>query len=319
MPYAQLAGTGSYLPPRRVSNDELAAFVDTSDAWIAERTGIRARHLAAAEQRSSDLAVIACQRALAAAGTEIDEVDLIVLATTTPDMIFPSTASLLQAKLGMKRGAAFDVQAVCAGYVYALSVADNFIRAGQSRCALVVGAETMSRLLDWQDRRVCILFGDGAGACVLRAAETPGILSTHLHSDGRYADILKVDSSVYGGALLGDPYIRMQGKEVFKVAVRVLGEVAHEALQSNGLNVDALDWLVPHQANLRIIEATAQELGLPMSRVITTVAEHGNTSAASIPLALDNGLRDGRIRSGQTVLLEGVGGGMAWGSALLRI
>lgn len=318
MMYSHITGTGSYLPERIVTNSELETRIDTTDEWIVSRTGIEARHVAADGEMTSDLALHAARNAMAAAGICADDIDLIVVATTTPDMVFPSTACLLQAKLGVKQGAAFDVQAVCTGFIYALSIADKFVASGQSRCALVVGAEVFSRLLDWNDRRTCVLFGDGAGAVVLRPSQSPGILSSHLHSDGSHGHILQVAGGIAEGKLRGNPYLEMDGAAVFRLATRVLHECASEALAHNGYSVDDLDWLVPHQANMRIINTISGKLGLPSERVITTVARHGNTSAASVPLALDAAVRDQRIKAGQLILLEGVGGGMTWGSVLLR-
>lgn len=318
MIHSRIAGTGSYLPATVLSNKDLEKTVDTSDEWIRARTGIRERHVAAEGELASDLALQACRRALEAAGKDAAEVDLIVVATTTPDMIFPSTACILQAKLGATMGTAFDVQAVCSGFVYGLSIADMFVRSGQSRCALVVGAEVYSGILDWSDRSTCVLFGDGAGAVVLVPAERPGILATRLHADGRHTGILAVPGRVCRGAISGTPFVTMEGQAVFKFAVKVLAEVAEEVLQAADLPLERVDWLIPHQANVRIIEATARKLGLPMERVVVTVDRHANTSAASIPLALDEGVRDGRIRAGQHVLLEAVGGGFTWGACLVR-
>ncbi|WP_281384604.1 beta-ketoacyl-ACP synthase III [Nitrospirillum iridis] len=317
-----IVGCGSYLPARIVTNDELARTVDTSDEWITQRTGIRSRHIAAEGEKTSDLALKAAQAALAHGGVAVDEVDLIVLATATPDQTFPATAAKVQAALGMTRGAAFDVQAVCSGFIYALSVADNFIKAGQARTVLVIGAETFSRILDWTDRTTCVLFGDGAGAVVLRAeegqgtSEDRGILSTHLHSDGRHHDLLYVDGGPSSTQTVG--HVRMAGQEVFKHAVVNLAEVVGEALAANGLTPGDLDWLVPHQANRRIIESTGRKLKLDPSRVVMTVDHHGNTSAASIPLALCEAVTDGRIQRGELVLLEAMGGGFTWGAALVR-
>jgi 3-oxoacyl-[acyl-carrier-protein] synthase-3 len=316
--FSKIAGTGGYLPAQVLTNDELSRRVDTSDEWIRTRTGIRQRHIAAADEQTSDLALAAARRALEAAGLAAPAVDLIVVATTTPDMVFPSTACILQAKLGTRNGPAFDVQAVCSGFVYALGLADLMIRSGQARNALVVGAEIYSRILDWHDRGTCVLFGDGAGAVVLVPAAEPGILSTHLHADGHYRDILAVPGTVANGAISGRPLLTMEGNAVFKFAVKVLAEVCHEALTANGLPASAIDWLIPHQANLRIMEATAKKLHLPLDKMITTVDKHANTSAASIPLALDLAVRDGRIRAGHHVMLAGVGGGFTWGSTLLR-
>jgi len=315
---AQFRGVGAYLPERIVTNDELAAQVDTSDAWIQARTGIRERRIAAPDEKTSDLALAASRRALAAAGKEAGELDLIVLATATPDRTFPSTATAVQAGLGMTRGAAFDVQAVCSGFIYALAVADNFIRAGQARCALVVGAETFSRILDWTERETCVLFGDGAGAVVLDACEDDPrhLLSTHLHSDGRHGDLLYVDGGPSSTRTVG--YLRMKGREVFKHAVTNLSQVVEEALAANGLGTEAIDWIVPHQANRRILSATGRKLGIGPERVIVTVDRHANTSAASVPLALAAGVEDGRIAPGDMLLLEAMGGGFTWGAALAR-
>jgi 3-oxoacyl-[acyl-carrier-protein] synthase-3 len=316
--YSRIAGTGSYLPEKVLTNRDLERMMDTSDEWIVARTGIRERHVAADGEMASDMALQAAQRALGAAGIRPDEVGLVVFATTTPDMVFPSTACILQAKLGVSGGPAFDVQAVCSGFVYALSTADLFIRTGQCRYALVVGAEIYSRILDWNDRSTSVLFGDGAGAVVLAASDSPGLLATRLHADGRYARLLAVPGQVCSGGVRGNPYVTMDGGAVFKFAVRVLSEVAEEVLASADVPLTQLDWLIPHQANVRIIEATARKLGLPMERVVVTVEKHANTSAASIPLALDEAVRDGRIRSGQHVLLEAVGGGFTWGACLLK-
>jgi 3-oxoacyl-[acyl-carrier-protein] synthase-3 len=316
--YSSIVGTGGYLPEKVLTNRDLERTVDTSDDWIVTRTGIRQRHIAADNQMASDLALEASRRALAAAGIGVDQLDLIIVATTTPDMIFPSTACILQAKLGTRDFPAFDIQAVCSGFVYALATADLFVRAGQCRCALVVGTEIYSRILDWNDRGTCVLFGDGAGAVVLAAAERPGILSSKLHADGSYTRILSVPGQVRAGAVRGTPFVTMEGNAVFKFAVRVLGEVVEELLAAQGMDKSAIDWLIPHQANIRIIEATARKLGLPMDKVIVTVDRHANTSAASIPLALDEAVRDGRIRTGQHVLLEAVGGGFTWGAVLVK-
>ena len=318
MIYSRIIGTGSYLPEKKLSNRDLESLVDTSDEWIYSRTGIRYRHIAAENETTSDLALKASRRAIENAKIDAAQIDLIIVATSTPDMIFPSTACLLQAKLGIKRGAAFDVQAVCTGFIYALATADSFIRSGQHRCALVIGAEIFSRILDWKDRGTCVLFGDGAGAVVLRASDTPGILSSHLHADGSYANILCTPGSVQNGVVSGQPFLKMEGNSVFKLAVNVLDEVGREALAANDLSIDQIDWFIAHQANIRIIHATAKKLGLPLDRVVVTVENHGNTSAASIPLALDVAASDGRIKRGQHVLLEGVGGGFTWGSVLLK-
>jgi 3-oxoacyl-[acyl-carrier-protein] synthase-3 len=318
MIHSRITGTGSYLPQKLVTNRDLEALVETSDDWIVARTGIRERHIAADGEFTSDLALHACRNALAAAGRSAADVDLIIVATSTPDMVFPSSACLLQAKLGVKKGAAFDVQAVCSGFVYALGTADLYVRSGRHRCALVVGAEIFSRILDWKDRGTCVLFGDGAGAVVLEASDTPGILSSHLHADGSYAAILNTPGHVCGGAIQGDPTLKMDGGAVFKLAVRVLEESAHEALAANGMKVEDLDIYIPHQANVRIVSHVAKKLGLPESKCIVTVDRHANTSAASIPLALDVAVRDGRVHAGHTVLLQGVGGGFTWGSVLLK-
>lgn len=316
--YSRIVGTGGYLPATILTNDDLAQRVDTSDEWIAARTGIRARHIAEDSEETSDLALAAAQVALAAANLAPADVDLIVVATTTPDMIFPSTACILQEKLGTKGGAAFDVQAVCSGFVYALALADKLVATGGAKNALVVGAEIYSRILDWNDRGTCVLFGDGAGAVVLMPSATPGILSSHLHADGSYRRILEVRGHVANGVVEGTPFVTMDGHAVFKFAVKVLADVAQEALTENGMTAAAIDWLIPHQANIRIMDATAKKLGLPLSKVISTVDRHGNTSAASIPLALDVAVRDGRIRPGQHIMLAAVGGGFTWGSVLLR-
>lgn len=316
--YTRIAGTGSYLPEKRLTNLDLEGIVDTSDEWIYSRTGIRERHIAADDENSSDLALHASRRALDAARLKPEDIDLIIVATTTPDMVFPSTACILQTKLGIKDAPAFDLQAVCSGFIYALTTADQFMKSGAYEHILVVGAEIYSRILDWKDRGTCVLFGDGAGAVVLSRSVEPGIRSCHLHADGSYAEILSVPGSVCGGALRGRPLLQMEGNTVFKFAVKVLGEVAEEALAANGLSTSDIDWLIPHQANIRIIQATAKRLGLSMEKVVTTVERHANTSAASIPLALDEAVRDGRIRPGQHVLLEAVGGGFTWGSILIK-
>ena len=320
--YSRITGTGSYLPPRRLSNADLvqqlaAKGVETSDEWIVERTGIRARHFAAPDVCSSDLALPACRNALEAAGVAAGAIDLIIVATSTPDMIFPSAACILQHKLGVAGGAAFDVQAVCSGFVYALAVADSMIQTGAANKALVVGAEVFSRILDFNDRTTCVLFGDGAGAVVLEASDAPGIHATDLHADGKYVDILCVPGTVSGGKVIGDPVLKMDGQAVFKLAVGVLADSANTVLGKAGKSTADLDWLIPHQANIRIMQSTAKRLRLPLERVIVTVDQHGNTSAASIPLALDHGVRTGRIQPGQLLLLEGVGGGFTWGSVLL--
>jgi 3-oxoacyl-[acyl-carrier-protein] synthase-3 len=317
--FARIAGVGSYLPGLPVSNDELARRgVDTTDEWIVTRTGIRTRHLAEAGTTSSEMAFEASCRALESAGVKADELDLIIVATSTPDYIFPSTACLLQGKLGNVGAMAFDVQAVCSGFVYALNIADKYIRSGSHKKALVVGAEVFSRILDWKDRTTCVLFGDGAGAVVLETSETPGVLATAAHADGSQNGILSVPGQVCGGQVTGDPFLRMDGQAVFKFAVRVLFDVAKECCDNAGLATSDVDWLIPHQANIRIIESTAKKLGIPMSNVVVTVDQHGNTSAASVPLALDAAIRDGRIQRGQKIMLEGVGGGFTWGAVLLQ-
>lgn len=316
--YSRILGTGSYLPERIVTNKDLEEIIDTTDEWIFERTGIRQRHMVSEGESCSDLAVAAAQAALAAAGVEPGEIDLIVLATTTPDQIFPSTACIIQPRLGIQGIPAFDVQAVCTGFVYALSIADKFVRTGSAKRALVIGADTMSRLLDWQDRSTCVLFADGAGAVVLGASEEPGIISTHISADGAYKDLLQVPKGVGGSHADADPYLEMRGNEVFRMAVNTLGRIVDETLEANGLDKSAIDWLVPHQANIRIIQATARKLDLPMEQVVVTVGDHGNTSAASIPLALDTAIRDGRIKRGETLIMEAFGGGFTWGSALVR-
>jgi 3-oxoacyl-[acyl-carrier-protein] synthase-3 len=316
--YSRIAGTGSYLPERVLTNRDLEEMVDTSDEWIVSRTGIRQRHIAADGQLASDLAAEAARRALAAAGIQSSDLGLIVLATTTPDVVFPSTACILQAKLGARRCPAFDLQAVCSGFVYALSTADLFVRTGHCRYALVVGAEVYSRILDWKDRGTCVLFGDGAGAVVLAADDSPGILASRLHADGRYTDALAVPGQVDCGGVRGKPFVTMEGGVVFKFAIKVLEELVGEVLEGTGLSQSDIDWLIPHQANIRIIEGTARKLGMSMERVVVTVDRHANTSAASIPLALDEAVRDGRIRAGQHVLLEAVGGGFTWGACLVR-
>lgn len=315
--YSRILGTGSYLPAKILTNKDIEEIVDTTDEWIFERTGIRRRHVVVEGETCSDLAVAAACNAMEAAGVEPGEIDLIVLATTTPDQIFPSTACIIQPRLGIQGVPAFDIQAVCAGFVYALSVADQFVRTGSARRALVIGADTMSRLLDWQDRSTCVLFADGAGAVVLGAAEEPGIISTHISADGAYKDLLQVPKGIGRGGC-DDPYLEMRGNEVFRWAVNTLGRIVDETLEANGLTKSDIDWLVPHQANIRIIQATARRLDLPMDQVVVTVADHGNTSAASIPLALDTAIRDGRIKRGDTILMEGFGGGFTWGTVLAR-
>jgi len=319
--YSRIIGTGGYLPEKALSNHDLEKMVDTSDQWIFERTGIRKRHIAAENETTCDLAEHAARDAIDAAGIKLEDVDLIIIATTTPDRVFPSTACLLQQRLGIHGCAAFDIQAVCTGFVYALGVADKFIRSGSHQCALVVGAETLSRIIDWTDRGTCILFGDGAGAVVLGASEEPGILSTHLHADGEYKDLLSTTGGISEGFtnnIDGSAYITMQGNEVFKMAVNTLGRIVDETLAANDMHKGDIDWLVPHQANIRIINATAKKLKMSMDRVVVTVQEHGNTSAASVPMALNEAVRDGRIKRGETIMLEAFGGGFTWGSALLR-
>ena len=318
--FSRITGIGSFLPGEAVSNDDLARRgIETSDQWISSRTGIRFRHLAENGETSSDLALEASRRALAGAGLAASDLDLIIVATSTPDYIFPSTACLLQSKLGNHGATAFDVQAVCSGFVYALTIADKFIRSGSHRRALVVGSEVFSRILDWSDRATCVLFGDGAGAVVVEASEPPGILATALHADGAHHGILSVPGSVCGGQVTGDPFLRMDGQAVFKFAVRVLAEVAEECCRAAGISPADIDWLIPHQANIRILEATAKRMKLPMDKVIVTVDRHGNTSAASVPLALDEAVRDRRIQAGQKILLEGVGGGFTWGAVLIEL
>jgi 3-oxoacyl-[acyl-carrier-protein] synthase III len=320
--YSRITGTGSHLPPRRLSNDDMVQLLaarghETSDSWIVERTGIRARHFAADGVNSSDLALHAARHALEAAGRRAEDVDLIIVATSTPDMVFPSTACLLQQKLGVSGCPAFDVQAVCSGFVYALTVADAMIKSGSASCALVVGAEVFSRILDFDDRTTCVLFGDGAGAVVLEASDRPGILATELHADGRHVNILCTPGTVAGGQVLGDPLLKMDGQAVFKLAVGVLEDAARAVLAKAGRSADQIDWLIPHQANIRIMQGTAKKLKLPAEKLVATVHEHGNTSAASVPLALDVAVRAGQVKPGDTVMLEGVGGGFTWGAVLL--
>lgn len=322
--YSCITGTGSYLPARRLTNADLVTDlgqrgIETSDEWIVERTGIRARHFAAPDQTCSDLGLEAARKALEAAGREASDIDLIIVATSTPDMVFPSTACILQNKLAANGGAAFDVQAVCSGFVYALTVADAMIQSGAASRALVVGAEIFSRILDFSDRTTCVLFGDGAGAVVLEASDTPGILSSDLHADGKHVGILCVPGGVAGGQVVGDPLLKMDGQAVFKLAVGVLEKAAHAVLEKAGLRDSDIDWLIPHQANIRIMQSTAKKLKLSMEKVVVTVDQHGNTSAASIPLALDHGVRSGQVRKGETLLLEGVGGGFTWGAVLLKL
>ncbi|MFC0398639.1 beta-ketoacyl-ACP synthase III [Paraburkholderia rhizosphaerae] len=322
--YSRVLGTGSYLPPQRVSNQELAdrlakQGIETSDEWIVARTGIHARHFAEPDVTTSELALIASQRAIEAADVDPQQIDLIIVATSTPDFVFPSTACLLQNKLGIRNnGAAFDVQAVCSGFAYAIATADSFIRSGMHRTALVVGAETFSRILDFNDRTTCVLFGDGAGAVVLQASDEPGVLASALHADGSYSSILCTPGNVHSGTVTGSAFLHMDGQAVFKLAVGVLEKVAIEALEKANLKPEQVDWLIPHQANIRIMQSTCRKLGLPQERMIVTVHEHGNTSAASIPLALDVAVRDGRIKRGHNVLIEGVGGGFTWGASVIR-
>lgn len=317
--YSRIIGTGSYLPEKILSNHDLEKMVDTSHDWIFSRTGINERHIAGENELASDLALHASRRAMESAGVAADEIDLVIVATTTPDMLFPSTATILQSKLGIKNSCpAFDVQAVCTGFIYALATADCYLKSGKYRHALVVGTEVLSRIIDWTDRSTCVLFGDGAGAVVLKSGETPGILSSHLHADGSYNPILAAPGRVCNGKIQGSPFVSMNGNAVFKIAVNVLEQVAEEAMQANRMSPSDIDWLVPHQANIRIIEATAKKLSMDMGRVVVTVDKHGNTSAASIPLALDHAAREGRFREGETLLMEGVGGGITWGSLLLK-
>ena len=319
MIYSRIVGTGSYLPARAVDNAEFAARLETSDAWIRERTGIARRHIAEETQASSDLALHASRHALQAAGLDAAQIDLIVVATSTPDFVFPSTACLLQQKLGVKGCAAFDVQAVCSGFVYGLATADSFIKSGMASRALVVGAEVFSRILDWNDRGTCVLFGDGAGAVVLAADSRPGIHASVLHADGSQVGLLSVPGNVSRGRIIGSPFLQMNGQGVFKFAVKVLEEVARETVAKAGMAIEDVDWLIPHQANVRILEATARKLGLPEEKLVVTVDHHGNTSAASVPLALDEFVRAGRIRAGQRILMQGVGGGFTWGATLATL
>ena len=321
MHYSRIQGTGSYLPEKVLTNHDLEAMVDTTDQWIKERTGIEKRHIAAEGETTADLGVVAARRAMQMAGKSPDDIDLIIVATTTPDKVFPSTACLIQKRLDIHGCPAFDVQAVCTGFVYALAIADNFIRSGSARTALVIGAETLSRIVDWTDRSTCVLFADGAGAVVLEASPEPGILSTHLHADGSYEHLLHVPRGISEGYELlkqGEAYIYMKGNEVFKMAVNTLGRIADETLEANNYAKSDIDWLVPHQANTRIIQATARKLKLPMDRVVVTVDQHGNTSAASIPLALDHAIKHAHIKKDQLILLESFGAGFTWGSALIR-
>jgi len=317
--YSKIIGTGSYLPSKVLTNYDLEKIVDTSHEWIFTRSGIAQRHIAAEGELTSDLALQASRKAIEAAAIGVDEIDLIIVATTSPDSLFPSTACILQDKLGIKsRSPAFDIQAVCGGFVYALNTADMYIRGGQAKTVLVVGAEVLSRMLDWNDRTTCVLFGDGAGAVVLRASDTPGIVASKLHADGSHRDMLKAEGNIRNGEVDGDPFIKMDGQAVFKFAVKVLSEVVEEVREENLLTGSEISWLIPHQANIRIIEATAKKLGLGMDNVVVTVANHGNTSAASIPLALDAAVRDGRVKAGQNILLEAVGGGFTWGAVLIK-
>lgn len=321
MKYSRILGTGGYLPDKILTNADLEKMVDTTDEWIVERTGIRERHIAAADETSGSMAEQAARRAIEAAGIDVQDIDLIIVATTTPDQVFPSTACLLQQRLNIHGCPAFDVQAVCTGFIYALAIADKFIRTGSSRCALVVGTETLSRITDWTDRTTCVLFADGAGAVILGADDKPGIISTHLHADGQYKDLLCVPAGIsrgYDKVVNGTAYMKMQGSEVFKVAVNTLGRIVDETLAANHMKKSDIQWLVPHQANHRIIAATAKKLDMSMDRVVLTVDRHGNTSAASIPLAFDEAVRDGRIQRGNTILMEAFGGGFTWGSVLLK-
>lgn len=321
MTYSRIAGTGRYLPERILTNADLEKMVDTSDEWIQARTGIQQRHVADKDELTSDLCVNAARAAMESAGVTPDEIDLVVVGTTSPDLIFPNVATIIQHKMGIPACGAFSIEAACSGFIYALSTADKFIRAGDTKCALVIGAEIITKLIDWDDRSTCVLFGDGAGAVILKPSDEQGIISTHLGADGQYKDLLYYPVGVsnnLAAAGVGDSRIMMSGNEVFKVAVKTLASIAEVALEANGLGIDELDWLIPHQANLRIIQATAKRVGLPMEKVIQTVQIHGNTSAASVPMALDVGVRDGRIQRGQLLLLEAFGGGFTWGSVLLR-
>jgi 3-oxoacyl-[acyl-carrier-protein] synthase-3 len=321
MTYSRIAGTGRFLPERILTNADLEKMVDTTDEWIRTRTGVERRHIAAEDQTTSDLCVEAAKIAMETAGVTADDVDLIVVGTTSPDLIFPNIGTLVQHRLGIHGCPAFSIEAACTGFIYALTIADKFVRAGESRCALVIGAEVISKLVDWNDRSTCVLFGDGAGAVIIRPSDEPGIISCHLGADGQYKNLLYYPvgaSKDLHKAGLGDAKIIMSGNEVFKVAVKTLGNVAEQALAANNIHKDEIDWLIPHQANLRIIQATAKRLELPMEKVILTVQDHGNTSAASVPMALDVGVRDGRIRRGQLILMEAFGGGFTWGSVLMR-
>jgi 3-oxoacyl-[acyl-carrier-protein] synthase-3 len=322
MPFARITGTGGYLPEKVLTNADLENMVETSDEWIVTRTGIRERHIAAEGETTCDMALQASRAAMQSAGVKHSEIDLIIVATTTPDQVFPSTACLLQEKLGIHGCPAFDIQAVCTGFIYALAVANNFIRCGSSKKALVVGAETLSRIVDWTDRGTCVLFGDGAGAVVLEAGDQHGIISAHIHSDGQFKNLLHVPTGVsknYDDVIEGNAYIEMKGNEVFRMAVNTLGRIVDETLEYNKMDKSDVDWLVPHQANIRIINATAKKLGMSLDNVVVTVDRHGNTSAASVPLALDEAVRDGRIKAGETVMLEAFGGGFTWGSVLLKM
>ena len=318
MTYAKILGTGSYLPAKTLSNHDLAKIVDTSDEWITTRTGIKTRHIAADNEKCSDLAVAAAQNALEAAGVDAAEIDLIVVATSTPDMQFPATATIVQQKLGISGCPAFDVQAVCAGFMYAITTANAYIKSGMAKKALVIGADVFSRIMDWTDRRTCVLFGDGAGAVVLGASDEPGILHSKLLADGNYGYLLQIPGQIANGAVCGTPFLQMDGPGVFKFAVKALAKVAEDVIAEAGLTPEQIDWLVPHQANYRILESTAKHLKLGMEKVVLTVQDHGNTSAASIPLALDWGVRQGSIQRGHTLLLEGIGGGFAWGAVLVK-
>ena len=321
MRYSRIAGTGKFLPAKLVTNFDLEKRVDTTDEWIRTRTGIERRHLTAEDETTSDMSVAAAQQAMEAAGVTAADIDFIVVGTTTPDQVFPNTGCLVQERLGIRECAAFSLEAACTGFIYALGIADKFIRSGEASCALVIGAEALSKIVDWNDRATCVLFGDGAGAVVLTPADEPGILSTHLHADGRYKDLLYFPSGVSKGfdrLKAGKDFVQMRGNEVFKVAVKTLGRIVDETLAANGLQKSDIDWLIPHQANIRIIQATARKLDMPMERVVQTVQDHGNTSTASVPMALDVAVRDGRIRPGDLLLLEAFGGGFTWGSALLR-
>lgn len=318
MIYSRIVGTGSYLPEKVLSNHDLEKMVETNDQWIQDRTGIKKRHIVADNETTTDLAFNAAEKAIEAAGIDNDDIDLIIVATTTPTRIFPSTAALVQQKLNISGCPAFDVQAVCTGFIYALTVADKFIKSGSVKNALIIGAESLSRIVDWTDRNTCVLFGDGAGAVVLQASEETGILSTHIHSDGNYNELLSVPTGPGSAKSDLSPYIEMKGNDVFKIAVRTLSSIVDETLAANNLNKHDIDWLIPHQANIRIIQATAKKLSMSMDHVVVTVDEHGNTSAASIPLALDTAVRDGRIQRGEMLLLEAFGGGFTWGSTLLK-